>query len=221
MNNVVTAVRTFGFQNAATIVQAAQDTELELAIALAVVLLESRGAHVYGHDLGGVYSTNGTAVTVKGSTYSRGSDIPVTASNYAEFYRNVVTLGAKSNGVGICQITYAGAALLTGEREGGFLRRANDAGFDLSDPLDNCRFAFGQILKPYLKGSRSDNAILEMATRYNSGNWNGTATAYANRVLERVRMYRDVLPAPASLAEILGNHVLAAIGTAMEGHRNA
>lgn len=215
MNNVVAAVAKLGFQNAATIVQAAKDAELELAIALAIVRQESRGAHVYGHDSGGVYSTNGTAITVDKAAYPAGSNIPVTASNYAGFYSNVVTLGARSNGVGICQITYAGAALLTGEREGGFLRRAKEAGFDLSDPLDNCRYSFGSIIRPALKGSRADSAILEMATRYNSGSWKGAPTPYAGRVLESVRMYRDVLPAPDSLAEIVGNHVLAAIEAAM------
>ena len=174
-------LRKSGMANASIIVQAARETGVPLDIAAAFAHQESGGHHIYGHDLGGVFSTNGTAVIIGRVTYpartsTMKSDIPVTSQNFAEFIRRVVVGGQKSNGVGIFQITYAGKQLSDGGRAGGYFKQADDLGYDLSDPLDNSRFALGHIIGPYLNGNYGDAKIAEAATRYNTGSYTGTGT---------------------------------------------
>lgn len=187
-------LRKNGLANSASIAQAAIDSGVELAIAAAFAERESRGEMIYGHDADRTFSTRYRSVTTDGITYPIGSDIPVTKGNYADFYQKVMA-GAPSNGVGIFQLTYAGPKRADGTQVGGFLSQALSMGFDLSDPLDNSRYALSKIIKPYLKGLTTDAAILEAATRYNSGSWNGTPNAYGNGVLSAVKKWRSLIPA--------------------------
>lgn len=178
--------------NGACITQASKESRVEIAIAVAFAERESKGRHVYGHDTGGTFSTRGTSVSVDGVIYPTNSNITVTKDNYLKFF-DLVMSGKKSNGVGIYQLTYAGAVGTNGTRSGGFLTQARDLGYDLSDPLDNSRFALKEIIFKYLKGSTSDRAILEAATRYNAGNWKGVPNPYGVGVLASVKRWRPIL----------------------------
>ena len=113
--------------------QVAREVGVPEHIALAFAQAESNGMMVYGHDIGGLYSTRDEPVTIAGVTWPKGSDIPVTADNYATF-EAAVAMGAKSNGVGIMQITYRG-----------FLTDARAKGLDLADAADNVRYGLTLI----------------------------------------------------------------------------
>ena len=148
--------------------QVAEEYKIPLALLCAVIEKESNGHHVYGHDADGVYSTRGRTVVVDGLSYGVGANVPVTSRNFAEFERRVLA-GEKSNGVGIMQITFAGAVRADGTRDGGYLRIAREKGFDLSKELDNIRMG-ADIIKAHFQkagGIPSKDAVVYVGTKYN------------------------------------------------------
>ena len=103
--------------------------------ACALLEKESGGANVYGHDAGTPFSTTALGRPANGR---------VTASNFQQFLSQVCFHGRPSNGVGPCQITYAGA-LKGGLRDGGFFRQMMDRGLLPWVPADNMLFGFEQL----------------------------------------------------------------------------
>lgn len=190
--NVEKLIAEAGMANGAIIAQAAEDAGVELAVALAIAERETKGQHVYGHDTGGMFSTAAEPVTIEKVVYPKGYWIPVTRKNFLEFETQVMA-GKRSNGIGIFQITYAGALKSDGTRQGGYLKMARDLDFDLSDPLSNARFALECVIAPDLKGRCDDDAILYAATKYNAGSWKGVPTAYGIGVLDAAKRWRTVL----------------------------
>ena len=170
-----------GLTNADLIVQAATATGIPLAIAAAMIQKESGGKNVYGHDGSaetgpGVFSTKYGPVFIGGTTYAQGSDIPVTQGNFAEFLRRM-TAGAKSNGVGPAQITYAG-----------YFKQAPD--YPFWDALANIRFGL-TILADYLDDDFSDSSISSAGAHYNGGTTpNAAALAYGADLLTRTTAWR-------------------------------
>lgn len=178
-----------GLQNAEAIVKAADEFDLELAVAAAFAEQESGGSMVYGHDLGGTYSTNkyGYNVPEDIGKHPTGSNIPVTRDNYwgnsniRGFYNRVVVDGGKSNGVGIYQITYKG-----------FIVDADNNGFDLADPLGNARYGV-KLIKSYIKDG-TDEQIQRAACKYYTGledEWQ--TNFYPLSVMRKVQAWRNVL----------------------------
>ena len=163
--------------NAEAIVAAAKAAGVELALACALVEKESGGRNIYGHDAGGMFSTNGRSVSIDGKHYPAGSDIPVTPENFATFYDFVVDGGEKSNGVGPLQITYRA-----------YFPQARAEGYDLSQPLDNIKFGL-RIIAGHLRG----HSIAEAGTLYNAGNLRGGVTAYGRDLEAKTIAWRSRL----------------------------
>ncbi|MFV1840313.1 hypothetical protein VWY15_18995, partial [Phaeobacter sp. Ax3a-5a] len=175
----------YRLSNSGSIVAASQASGVPLHIAAALMMNESGGLNVYGHDAGGVFSTRDGSVTVEGTVYSRGSNIVVTASNYAIFEDRVLTPegdlrpGVISNGVGPAQVTFHG-----------FLHDARVKGFDLSDPEQNMTYALTYILAPLLGGSYTQNSVTMAATRYNAGPTAREPNSYGLLFWKRSEHYR-------------------------------
>jgi hypothetical protein len=125
----------FGLVNVRPMYRAARRVGIPFRVACALYEKESGGRNIYGHDEGGALSTNGRMVTVSGVTYGVGANIPVTPQNFGVFLLKIGA-GAKSNGVGPSQITYA--ADLPDGRTGGYFRQMmDDENLDPADPEDN------------------------------------------------------------------------------------
>ena len=151
-----------GLYNASALIAAARATNVPLHIAAALIWQESRGLHIYGHDYGGIFSTNPNGLTVGGKWYGQDSNIPVSASNFATFRSLLLKpdgswTGRTSNGVGPAQITYWAS-----------IRDAGLQGYDLADPQRNMEWGL-LILKDYLAGDYSEASVKLAATRYNKG----------------------------------------------------
>ena len=151
-----------GLYNASALIAAARATNVPLHIAAALIWQESRGLHIYGHDYGGIFSTNPNGLTVGGKWYGQDSNIPVSASNFATFRSLLLNpdgswTGRTSNGVGPAQITYWAS-----------IRDAGLQGYDLADPQRNMEWGL-LILKEYLAGDYSESSVKLAATRYNRG----------------------------------------------------
>ena len=178
-------------ENAQNIITAAATVGVPLHIAAALIEQESNGKNIYGHDWGGVFSTNPDAVTVEGVTYAKGANVPVTASNYATFLSRVLTSDGRrntaytSNGVGPAQITYWG-----------YHRDARDEGADLSDPLTNITWGL-RILASYLKGSYTQASVEQSATLYNAGTLENGVNDYGRQVWVRAEKWRKALAGAA------------------------
>lgn len=166
MARAVSILISNGIKNAHALEAASAATGLPLHIAAAFVAKESRGANVYGNDTGGVFATPGAP------------DMPVTRTNYAEFYRRVVDLGQRSNGVGPMQITYRG-----------YHPRAKAQGIALWEPFENMVFGF-RILMSSLGGDYSKSRIEHAGTVYNVGNINGGITAYGRGAYVQSEVWR-------------------------------
>lgn len=128
-----------GIHNAATAAIACRDAGLPFYVACALLEKESGGRNVYGHDKGGVLS---------------GYLGRVNRSNFLAFHHEVVKRGNTSNGVGPCQITYAGPRRADGTRDGGYFRQMFERDLLPWEPLDNMFFGFGILAGHYAK-SRS------------------------------------------------------------------
>ena len=183
-----------GLVNADLIVQAATATGVPLAIAAAMIQKESGGKNVYGHDGSaetgpGVFSTKYGPVFIGGTTYAQGSDIPVTQGNFAEFLRRM-TAGAKSNGVGPAQITYAG-----------YFKQAPD--YPFWDALANIRFGL-TILADYLDDDFSDSSISSAGAHYNGGtNPGAKALAYGADLITKTTAWRAKLAGASDIGGVM------------------
>ena len=151
-------------QNAPEIIAASVVAPLPLPAACALIEMESGGANIYGHDVGGVNSL------------PVGQTLEVTEANFTDFLTQVMA-GATSNGVGPCQITYAGT-LVNGKRDGGYFTQMAARGLQPWVPLDNCRFGFELMAANYARwGSWAD-----AGAHYNGGtNPDASAVAYGQR----------------------------------------
>ncbi|MBB2959514.1 hypothetical protein [Pseudoclavibacter helvolus] len=190
MARAVDIIAAQGVQNADAIVRAAVAVGLEVAIAAAIIEKESNGANIYGHDVGGVFSTTGRG---------KPADNLVTESNFRDFTRRVAN-GETSNGVGPAQITWPG-----------YFPDAASKGFRLWLPEDNIRFGLG-IFASHLRGSGS---IVDAGAAYNGarqygidlagmvGEWRGRLAGASNDVgggflealspLQQALMYRALV----------------------------
>lgn len=136
----------FGIRNAAVAARACREAGLPFWAACALLQKESSGRNVYGHDDGGALS---------------GYPFPVDESNYKVFLWLVTQHGQTSNGVGPCQITYAGP-LRDGKRDGGYFSQMEKAHLRPWHPRDNMFFGF-TLLKNHHKAE---------------GTWKGAGTRY-------------------------------------------
>ena len=137
-----------GVENAAAIVVASNDTGLPLGVAMGMIMKETGGANIYGHDAGGACSGWGQ----------------VTEDNFRGSFLPVVLAGGTSNGVGPTQITYPG-----------YFRQ--NPGYPWWDPYANCVVGFN-LLKGYCGGDYSDASLVAAGSTYNSGSPTGTASTY-------------------------------------------
>lgn len=172
--------------NTVLVAQAAKIAGVPLHIAAALIYKESRGLNIYGHDWGGVYSTASGPVTIGGTTYPTGSDIPVTRANYLSFLDlllsgNAQRPGVVSNGVGPAQITYYG-----------FHVQARQDGVDLSDPLANMVFGL-RLLAGYLGRDYTRTSVEEAGTLYNAGSLDNGVNAYGRSIWYLSEQYRKAL----------------------------
>ena len=170
---------------------AAAEVELPYNAALAMLQMESAdpaqgvlgGANIYGHDKGGALSTAGRSVTVCGQTYPPNSNIKVNAANCAAFLI-MIGAGAKSNGVGPCQITYAGE--LPDGRSGGYFRQMTDQGLVPWNVYDNMQFGFSLLEMLYARERDWSRAF---------GRYNGGTTpnmTYGNKARGFMRKWQDL-----------------------------
>lgn len=122
-----------GIFNAGRAALACRTAGLPFYAACALLEKESHGRNVYGHDEGGVFSND--------------EHETVDAQNFMQFIMRVMN-GATSNGVGPCQITFAGS-LKDGHRDGGYFRQM--ALLDLLPwrVYDNMVFGFSVLADHY------------------------------------------------------------------------
>lgn len=176
-------------EHAPSIARASQAADIPYYVSCALVEGETGGDNVFGHDVGGALSTANGPVTVGGRTYLKGSSIPVTPTNYAIFLM-MLAGGAKSNGVGVTQVTYFGE--LPDGRTGGYHRLAAEMGLKLWVPGDNVFFSLSEIFGPVLKS----RGLREAFGSFNGGpNWrrNAHAVDYANRGVARTKEWQERL----------------------------
>lgn len=131
------ATRT-GIRNASTAAMACREAGLPYYASCALLEIESWGRNIYGHDKGGVFSNDEHPI--------------VNEKNFFQFIMRVMN-GAVSNGVGPCQITYAGA-LKDGHRDGGYFRLMAAQGLRPWSIYENEVFGFG-ILAGHFKRTKS------------------------------------------------------------------
>lgn len=136
-------------QNVEAAAVACRKAGLPFFAACALLEMESGGKNVWGGD-------NGSA-----TEHLHGK--PVTVLAFTQFLVKVLN-GTVSNGVGPCQITYAGA-LDHGHRDGGYFRQMLDRGLAPWLPADNMRFGFELLAANY---KRTQNWT-EAFAQYNGG----------------------------------------------------
>ena len=127
----VRIAREFGLHNVehAALACRSADPPLPFWAACALLEKESGGRNVYGHDAGGALA---------------GFPRQVNRGNWEVFRWLVIDKGHTSNGVGPCQITYAGPAK-GGRRDGGFFAIMEQRQLRPWIPLDNMIFGFGLL----------------------------------------------------------------------------
>lgn len=155
---------------------AATEATLPYAYALALVEKESYGGkNVWGGDDGGTFE---------------GCPLPVTKGAFEVFEWYVVEQGHKSNGVGPCQITYAGL-VKDGKRDGGYFRQMQDQGLRPWVPLDNMIFGFG-----LLKANKVKYGTWEKAgAHYNGGTKpDAFALRYGEDLVRRATVWQERWP---------------------------
>lgn len=154
-------------QNVDTAAIVCRQVGLPFWAACALLEKESGGRNVYGHDTGGVFS--------------RDQHREVTPQNFNQFLIRVMN-GETSNGVGPCQITYAGS-LKSGHRDGGYFRQMAEANLLPWVPSDNMHFGF--------------DVLLGHKARY--GTWAAAGKAYNGRteygtdLVKRMNVWRSRL----------------------------
>ena len=200
----------FNMDNIDIIKAAAEKQGVDVNFALAIAEQESNGRQIYGHDWGGTFSTASAPVVIEFETFPKGSNIPVTAKNYQIFYDAVIN-GAKSNGVGIFQLTYAGP-VVNGKRNGGYLSQAKSQGFDLATAEGNAEFGC-KVLKGLLDRApvSGDEAFQWAAVVYNQGNpttptpWR--EHKYGISVMTKLAEWRKV-PVEEPVAEVTNDELV-------------
>ena len=174
-------------ENADAIIRAAQRVGLPVHIVAAMIEGESLGRNIYGHDRGGIFSTGAGPVTIGGTTYPQGSNIPVTDANFREFESRLLDSsgnkrpGVTSNGVGPAQITWWSC-----------FPDARRRGFNLADPVDNIAYG-AEILKKHIGGDYSQDGIEEGGTLYNKGNLRTGVNYYGKRLWRLSEKWRKAL----------------------------
>lgn len=154
--------------NADVAAKACRVAGLPFFVACALLEKESKGRNVYGHDAGGALA---------------GFELPVNKGNFEVFRWLVIEQGQTANGVGPCQITYAGSRRKDGTRDGGYFRQMEERGLDAWDPYDNMLFGFGLLAGHYeAKGSWE-----AAGTAYNG------ASAYGKDLAARIKVWKDRL----------------------------
>lgn len=148
MARAVDIISAAGVENAAAIVAASNQTGLPLGVAMGMIMKETGGANIYGHDAGGACCGWGQ----------------VTEDNFRNNFLPAVLAGGTSNGVGPTQITYPG-----------YFRQ--NPGYPWWDPYANCVVGFN-LLKGYCGGDYSDASLVAAGSTYNSGSPTGTASTY-------------------------------------------
>lgn len=164
MARAVDIIAAYGIENADALVRACKALGLEVAIGAALMEKESNGRNVYGHDRGGVFSTE---------ALGKPPGNRVTKENYQEFRRRIAVPGSISNGVGPAQITWKP-----------FFADADRRGMDLSDPSQNMQFGF-DLFDDYLYNSGGD--VVEAGRVYNN------SLAYGIKLNEMVQAWRNRL----------------------------
>lgn len=159
----------FGLVNVDEAAVACRAAGLPFYAACALLEKESGGRNVYGHDKGAVLS---------------GFPDEVSEANYRAFSWEAITRGLPSNGVGPCQITYAGGQRADGSRDGGYFRQMIAAGLKPWVPLDNMTFGFGLLLGHYNAHGHDWAAA---GTAYNG------ASAYGKDLAAKVAAWRTRL----------------------------
>jgi hypothetical protein len=159
----------FGLHNVEPAALACRNAEPRLPFWAACALLqkESGGRNVYGRDVGGALS---------------GFPHPVSRGNWEVFRWLVFDKGHVPNGVGPCQITYAGP-LLGGKRDGGYFRQMEERHLRPWVPLDNMLFGFGLLaahqerLGSWARAGRAYNG----------------SSAYGADLVEKINQWRERL----------------------------
>lgn len=167
----IEVAKKFGLANVEAAALACREAGLPFWAACALLEKESNGRNVYGHDKNGVFSRD---------------EFPeVTAQNFMTFLVRVMN-GETSNGVGPCQITFAGSlknSSHSNHRDGGYFRQMAEFGLLPWDPQDNMKFGF-QILRNHYKAK---------------GSWKAAGAAYNGRLtygidlVEKMNEWRERL----------------------------
>lgn len=177
----IEAARAFGIRNVEVAALACRKANLAFYAACALLEKETHGANVWGHDVGGYLSTKaGPVTTLDGQTYDRGANVPVSPGDFMAFLVKVMNGEVTSNGVGPCQITYAGS-LKNGHRDGGYFRQMSERGLLPWKPLDNMVFGFGVLRGHY---GAHGNSWVTAGRLYNG------RLAYGEDLAEKVALWR-------------------------------
>lgn len=166
-----------GLDNAAAIIEGADRAGMELAVACALVDMESDGRNVFGGD--GL----GTDRVGVHACYPR---TEVTEARYHELVARVAA-GELSNGVGLTQITWPP-----------YFDQAARQGVRLWIPVENVTFGAG-ILAGHLRDS-GDN-LAAAATLYNAGTLAAGITPYGRELAALADVWRARLSAAEDTPE--------------------
>ena len=164
-----------GIRNAEAARRAAARAGIPFWAACALLEKESHGRNVYGHD--------------------KGAERPaeyVTKANFEPFYQRVLN-GALSNGVGPCQITWAGS-VKNGKRDGGYFREMLSEGLRPWHVGDNMFFGFRLLRRHY---TANGDSWEKAGTRYNG------RESYGADFLAKVKEWRARLDPKAPLNPVL------------------
>jgi hypothetical protein len=181
---LIDIVRRQGVHNARAVLRGIERAGIPIAAGLAMVQHESQGQNIYGHDSGGTYSTAGGPVILQGNRYSMNSNIEVTPTNFSIFLIKIIA-GAKSNGVGPAQVTYAGE--LPDGRSGGYFRQMLERRLMPWDAGHNVEFGCWLLAQNW---DRTHDWVRAF------GHYNGGTTpnlTYGNAVLHRMQRWQELI----------------------------
>ena len=163
MSSAVSILEQAGVANATAIVAASNASGLPLGVAVGMIMKETGGSNIYGHDAGG-------------ACYGWGE---VTEDNFRNSFLPVVLAGGTSNGVGPTQITYPG-----------YFRQNPD--YAWWDPYWNCLFGFN-LLKGHCAGDYSHDGLARAGSIYNSGTATGSYSTYGTSFADLAAEWTGIL----------------------------
>lgn len=163
MISAIQILKDHGIENPTAIVAAINSSGIPAGVAMGMIMKETGGANIYGHDAGGACHGWGE----------------VTEDNFRNNFLPVVLNGGTSNGVGPTQITYPGY----------FRQNPNYAWWD---PYWNCLFGFN-LLKGYCGGDYSFENLARAGSVYNSGTPTGAYNTYGLTFANFVVQWTDIL----------------------------